>query len=441
MDSFKSVTRREAKYVNNSERFELKVKQFKRQYAHIYASRLWTMRSKLQMAATSKWGKNVPIVKLSQLVSDEPCILIGTLFKQMTFKPSILKEIGEEHNLVPQPARTKYTDATDQLILEDELQRIILTGNIAIQVEVTGTVVAVLGQERSDCPGKFHVDEMIFQAVPKQMSRPVISEDKFVVFLSGLEIGDASVDMLRLQLLVDLLTGQLGNEQTQRWMAQVVRVVIAGNSISHLTQDKEQANRAKYLSKKSTIGTKDAVAALDDLLLQLCSCVDVSLMPGEFDPTTFTLPQQPLHRCMFPRASSLETLHCVTNPFDFSLDGIRILGSSGQPVQDIYRFSSMEDHLEILEKTLAVGHIAPTAPDTLGCYPYADTDPFILDACPHVCFSGNASHFQNKLYKGADGQNILILTIPKFSESSTCVLVNLRSLDCRPIVFNGSSIF
>lgn len=440
MDSF-SLTRCEAKYVNNSERFELKEKQFKRQYAHIYASRLWMMRAKVQKAATAKWGRNIPVKKLSELVSDEPCILIGTLFKQMTLKPSILKEIGEEHNLMPQPVRAKYTDATDQLILEDELQRIVLTGSLDAQVEVTGTVVAVRGQERSDCPGKFHVDEMIFHAVPQQVSRPVLSEDKYVIFLSGLEIGDASVDNLRLQLLIDLLTGQLGDEQTQRWMAKVVRVVIAGNSLSHLTQDKEQANRAKYLSKKSTVGTKNAMAELDDTLLQLCSCMEVSLMPGEFDPTTYTLPQQPLHRCMFPRASSLETLHCVTNPFDFSLDNVRILGSSGQPVQDIYRFSSLEDHLEILEKTLVVGHMAPTAPDTLGCYPYADTDPFILDACPHIYFSGNAPCFQNKLYKGADGQNVLLLTVPKFSESSTCVLVNLRTFDCRPIVFNGNSTF
>jgi DNA polymerase delta subunit 2 len=44
----------------------------------------------------------------------------------------------------------------------------------------------------------------------------------------------------------------------------------------------------------------------------------------------------------------------------------RFLGTSGQNVSDIFRYSSMEDHLEILEWTLRVGHISPTAPDTLG---------------------------------------------------------------------------
>ena len=35
-------------------------------------------------------------------------------------------------------------------------------------------------------------------------------------------------------------------------------------------------------------------------------------------------------------------------------------------MSDIFRYSSMEDHLEILEWTLRIRHISPTAPDTLG---------------------------------------------------------------------------
>ena len=44
----------------------------------------------------------------------------------------------------------------------------------------------------------------------------------------------------------------------------------------------------------------------------------------------------------------------------------RILGTAGQPVEDIYRYSEMEDRLAMLENTLVWGHTAPTAPDTLG---------------------------------------------------------------------------
>ena len=45
---------------------------------------------------------------------------------------------------------------------------------------------------------------------------------------------------------------------------------------------------------------------------------------------------------------------------------VRVLGTAGQNVNDIFKVSTFEDRLEILEHTMKWSHIAPTAPDTLG---------------------------------------------------------------------------
>lgn len=132
-------------------------------------------------------------------------------------------------------------------------------------------------------------------------------------------------------------------------------------------------SQAKYLTKKTQAASVEAVKMLDEILLQLsvselgqastqdqeslvlqlgtgrrageadsngvtvegagphklpCSCalqasVPVDVMPGEFDPTNYTLPQQPLHPCMFPLATAYSTLQLVTNPYQATIDGVR----------------------------------------------------------------------------------------------------------------------
>ena len=202
-------------------------------------------------------------------------------------------------------------------------------------------------------------------------------------------------------------------------------------------------------------------------LSERAAAVDLDVMPGAGDPANYSLPQQPLHRCMLPGAAAFSTLRRVTNPHDCAVGGVRFLGTSGQNVDDVFRcvgwgglwggcrgavgfvvrtfvfmlslsgaagklpaaavsaapcvprhahahtrtrhtplhrYSDIEDRAAILERLLRWRHLAPTAPDTLAAYPYFDEDPFILTATPHVLFAGGQPAFATALVREEAGE-------------------------------------
>ena len=142
-------------------------------------------------------------------------------------------------------------------------------------------------------------------------------------------------------------------------------------------------------------------------------------------------------------------------------------------------------HVDILTNTLMWRHLAPTAPDTLGCYPHIDADPFVIDAehIPHLLFAGGAPAFGTRLVRtavyepaGSDGagsttsaaaaaaaavassanercgagsasawsqpsMQVRVIAVPDFAATRTVVLVNLRSptLEVQPITFTVGS--
>lgn len=53
--------------------------------------------------------------------------------------------------------------------------------------------------------------------------------------------------MLGLQLLIDMVTGQLGDQGEQSGAATISRVLLAGNLLSHNTQDKDASTKVALI--------------------------------------------------------------------------------------------------------------------------------------------------------------------------------------------------
>ena len=48
---------------------------------------------------------------------------------------------------------------------------------------------------------------------------------------------------------------------------------------------------------------------MDVVLSQLAAAMPVDVMPGPSDPTNHSLPQQPLHGCLFPGSGGFATMN------------------------------------------------------------------------------------------------------------------------------------
>ena len=66
---------------------------------------------------------------------------------------------------------------------------------------------------------------------------------RYIAIVSGLEIGAKEEQQFPFQLFVDMVTGQLGDTGQQQGAANIVAVVVAGNSLSKDTQDKDTLNK------------------------------------------------------------------------------------------------------------------------------------------------------------------------------------------------------
>ncbi|XWS66442.1 hypothetical protein CRYUN_Cryun05aG0199600 [Craigia yunnanensis] len=431
VDSQKQLQRKQSTYLSLDENFKIQKEVYRgQQYSQIYFSRLHMLRT-LLYSLVPNWKSHLPVCTVLGLEKGKECIIVGTLYKHMKLKRCILDEYSKERSVTPLVKPHNFMHQDDYLVLEDESGRVKLGGiMLSPSVYVTGVVVALHGKETT--AGDFFVEDVLEAGLPSQIERPLKSrEDKYVVFVSGLSIGSSSSNPLQFQLLVDHITGHLGDEEEQGLAAEIVCLVIAGNSV----EISRGLLNGQNLASKDQSRLSDPIKELDILLTQIAASLPLDIMPGSSDPANFSLPQQPLNRCLFPGSATYNTFRSCTNPHCFELDNIRFLGTSGQNIDDLTKYSEAEDKLEFLERTLRWRHLAPTAPNTLGCYPFADRDPFLIDSCPHVYFVGNQEKYETRLLKGLEGQLVRLICIPRFCETGVAVVLNMRNLECHTLTF------
>ncbi|KAH0830487.1 DNA polymerase alpha/epsilon subunit B-domain-containing protein [Lanmaoa asiatica] len=399
-------------------------------------------------------GSPVYVPRVLDVVKSQLCWILGTVYMDMPLKPNVLEDLGRDHSLPPPQSREKFYSDQDSVMLEDESGRIKLVGQKLISTHlVTGVIIAALGMETPG--GEFEVIDTCFADLAPFAEHSAAQPDEYLAVVSGLSIGTESQADAQIQMLVEYLSGEVGNS------------LLSVADIENGTEEDE-----KKPKKLSTVTPSDLSphpnTILSAHLHDLASALPVHILPGPEDPSGAILPQQPFPRAMFSGATNFETFHRETNPLWLRLrcgtdsEGSSSKGSSspsssisrppvtrsvlvtsGQPVLDIFKYLPTPPFtlVSIAELTLKWRHIAPTAPDTLWCHPYRERDPFILDGTPDIYVVGGMSEFATTLVgleqdgKKKRSRQCRVVLLPSFAETGTLVLINLRTLDVRCVNF------
>ncbi|GAA6014788.1 hypothetical protein JCM8202_004765 [Rhodotorula sphaerocarpa] len=427
--------------------------QFAKQYANLYWLRLVVLRKRVLERARRRWeeegklkGVAQPprhVKRLLEVENGTLCYVVGTVYVDMPLKPNVLEDLALDHHITAPPPRKKYHSPSDEVMLEDESGRVRLVGKSIEEAEgvfVTGTIMAALGAETAS--GDFEVFEYCFAGLPSQPAlEPASPEGEWVAIASGLQMGSAGdAADLRTEMLVEFLLGEAGEEEDQEDAVKVSRLILAGNSLARpdigATGSDEQ--KKKVYGYDSTLYTAKPTETLDAFLAELTPSLPVDLMPGETDPTEPTMPQQPMHHALLPNAAMYEGFAGRTNPYWGEIGGASFFGTSGQTIDDIFKYLESDDRLGVAAQTLEWSHIAPTCPDTLWCFPFTDRDPFILNQSPHVYFVGNQPRFETRLVRArssdptaAEEKTVRVVLVPKFCETGEMVLVNTATLEVK----------
>lgn len=394
-------------------------KQYMQQFSDIYFLRLAKLKPSVEASATDAWegfeiaGEHAQKVeRVLDVRQGQLCWVAGTIYMDLPLKPNILDELSKEHWVAgPPPRQSYYSTAEDvQVMLEDESGRLRLTGAmLRTNLLVTGVIVAVLGTENAD--GEFEVLDLHVADLPRQprrwerdegpsavqgkMDLDHDTEAKKIVLVSGLGISGTEADTLSLSLLSEYLLGEALGTEDQISATKLCRLIIAGNSISSdvitapppdaMDTGTRKATHKKY-GYDSAAYNPTPTAHLDQFLSELLPSIPITIMPGEHDPANASMPQQPIHPAMFPHSRAYASQHMsneegsepgwfdsVTNPWDGDVEGWRLMGNSGQPVDDILKYidhggpdgAGADGRLEVMESILRWRCGAPTAPDTL----------------------------------------------------------------------------
>mgnify|MGYP002869303893 CR=1 FL=1 len=288
-------------------------------------------------------------------------------------------------------------------------------------------------------------------------------EDKnLILFISNLQLGKPNESETGLaksarMLLIDFIQNNNLNTKLSSISSKIKRVIFVGASI-YVNQKIEELDKGSFIKAEQYKNELNKIienyTELDKYLNIISNYVHVDLMNNIEGNDGVYFPQNPNGQFLFLeniRNINAKTLNLVENPYIFDIYSHKLklkknfLGTSGENINCIMQYTSINDPLIAMEKTLEWGHLAPLAPDTFRIYPFSDRDPLLLEKIPDIYFSSGKNDFNMKKikfnYDEGIKKNVTLLQLPDFSNTFKGILFNVDDDSINEINFSQNLDF
>lgn len=385
----------------------------------------------------------------------------------MKLKPSCLKGMENMYGI---SKIEKFIDEKDSLSLEDSSGRVKIDtkSNINVNEFVTGIPVAFKGQLNNK--EIFVVNDFLFCSVDESITNTPMDieintqkeNQNLILFISNLNLGKPEESKNGLApsartLLIDFIQNNNINKKLSDISSRIRRVIFAGSSV-YVNQKIEELDKGSFIKaddyKKELNNIINNYTALDKYLNIISSYVQVDLMNSIEGNDGVYFPQNPNGQFLFLeniRNINAKTLNLVENPYIFDIYSNKLkskkyfLGTSGENINCIMQYTSINEPLIAMQKTLEWGHLAPLAPDTFRIYPFSDKDPLLLDRIPDIYFISGKNEFNTKVIEmnkdGKNKKNVTLLELPDFSTTFKGILFNIDDDSINEINFSQDLSF
>jgi DNA polymerase delta subunit 2 len=429
---------------NNKQAPPVEVHPYQRQYAHVYHQRYqqlaplcWQAVQAAEDNNDNSSSKPRHVARILELPEGLEAFVVGTLVRESL--PEHNKNNHDDSHKEDDLLVTSDSDcrASDALSLEDDSGRVALemVDTTTSHLWPAGAVLAVRGTLGLD--GVL----MVTHVVPPRTTISTISTistttptttPNYLLIVSGLDCGHASVPSTTRDLLLSFVQGHLGQGGCPAPF--VARVLVAGGLVAERSA--------------TTTTTKQALQEADAWVDQVVAAgVPVDVLPAASDPTTANWPQRPLHGSLLPRASQRAPglFRRAPNPYqaayqvvppahgaapeDHPTTAVTVVATDGLNVRAQQRVTCAAGGtrrptvLECMAQHVVGRHLCPVGPSIVPTAPHAHQDPMVLlgDA-PHLYVTGGAPAFGTH----RTPQGTRLVAVPSFGASGTAVLVDLN---------------